>query len=119
MDRLENQIENRVNIYKKIVKEKLEEYADYIPSEENMRLERIFDDVNGHYELLYIGWDERKRMHGCMLHVDVRDNKIWIEFDGTEHGIAGDFLEAGISKEEIVLAFQPPYKRPYTGFAVG
>jgi hypothetical protein len=27
-------------------------------------------------------------------------------------------LARGVPKEDIVLAFHPPYKRPYTGFAV-
>jgi hypothetical protein len=36
----------------------------------------------------------------------------------TEDGIATDLLEAGVPKEDIVLAFHAPEMRPYTEFAV-
>jgi hypothetical protein len=44
---------------------------------------------------------------------------VWIQYDGTEEGIAGDMLEAEIPKEAIVLGFRPPEVRKYTGFAAG
>jgi hypothetical protein len=31
--------------------------------------------------------------------VDIINNKIWIQYDGTEQGIAGDLLAAGIPKD--------------------
>ncbi|NEP33849.1 element excision factor XisI family protein, partial [Moorena sp. SIO3B2] len=37
---------------------------------------------------------------------------------GTEDGIAGELLEAGIPKERIVLGFKSPGVRKHTGFAV-
>lgn len=101
-----------------VVRRILDEYADYIPSEQGVEVERIYDDARGHYELLTIGWEGHRRVHGCVLHVDIRDGKVWIQHDGTEDGIANDLVEAGIPKDQIVLAFHPPYKRPYTGYAV-
>jgi hypothetical protein len=44
---------------------------------------------------------------------------IWIQYDGTEEGIANRLVELGVPREDIVLAFHPPYKRPYTDFVVG
>jgi hypothetical protein len=44
--------------------------------------------------------------------------QIWIQRDGTEHGIATDLLDAGVPKEHIVLGFKPPEVRKYTDFAV-
>jgi hypothetical protein len=48
----------------------------------------------------------------------VINNKIWIQQDGIEDGIANDFLKAGIPKSDIVLAFHPPDIRKLTEFAV-
>ena len=59
-----------------------------------------------------------KRIHGNLLHIDIKNGKIWIQHDGIEEGIAKELLEMGVPKEDIVLAFYPPYKRPHTGFAV-
>jgi hypothetical protein len=38
--------------------------------------------------------------------------------NGTEDGLALDLVRAGIPKQEIVLAFHPPHRRPYTEYAV-
>ena len=58
-----------------------------------------------------------RRIHTCLLHIDIKDGKIWIQKDFTEKGIAIDFLETGIGRDEIVLGFQAPFKRPFTEFA--
>ncbi len=47
----------------------------------------------------------------------LKDGKIWIEEDRTEDGIATDLLQAGVSCEDIVLAFHPPRLRQFTEFA--
>jgi hypothetical protein len=109
---------DRIAEYQNTVKRILDEYADMVPSEQGIEVERIYDDAHGHYELLFVGWENKRRVHGIVLHVDIKDGKIWIQHDGTEVGIANDLVVAGIPKEQIVLAFHPPYKRPYTGYAV-
>lgn len=50
--------------------------------------------------------------------MDLKGEKIWIQKDFVEQGVATDLMEAGVPKENIVLAFQAPYKRQFTGFAV-
>ena len=100
------------------VKNVINEYAAFRPSLGDVEVETIFDDQRGHYELMYTGWHDARRIHGSVIHVDIRDGKIWIQHDGTEEGIANDLLEAGIPAEQIVLAFHHPRKRQFTGFAV-
>jgi hypothetical protein len=48
----------------------------------------------------------------------IRDEKIWIQHDGTEGGIANELVERGVPKQDIVLAFHSPFKRQFTEFAV-
>ena len=79
----------------------------------------IFDPVQGHFELMNVGWHGQQRIHGCILHVDIKDGKIWIQHDGTEEGIANRLVAAGVPKSDIVLAFQTPFQRRHTEFAVG
>ena len=45
------------------------------------------------------------------------DNKIWIQHDGTERGVARDLERAGIPKDCIVLAFQYIHRRQYGDYA--
>ncbi|MDY7003437.1 MAG: XisI protein [Cyanobacteriota bacterium] len=82
-------------------------------------IQLLFDTKHHHYQVLNIGWKEQKRIYGVIIHVDLRDNKIWIQRDGTEIGIAYQLIAAGVPKQDIVLGFHAPYKRSLTEFAVG
>lgn len=103
---------------KEIIKRILNEYASYKISYGEVETETIFDDAKGHYELVHHGWIGQRRIHGCLLHVDIRGDKIWIQHDGTEEGVANEFVEAGVPRSRIVLAFHHPDTRQYTDFAV-
>jgi hypothetical protein len=65
-----------------------------------------------------VGWNGEKRIHGIMLHIDIKDGKIWIQHNGTERRIAQDLLELGVPKQDIVLAFHSPTRRKDSDFAV-
>lgn len=95
----------------------LQQYSTYKPAQGNVEVEQIIDSANDHYQVLTVGWNGQERIHGCLLHIDIRGGKIWIQQDGTEAGVATLLVERGVPKEAIVLAFHAPYKRPYTGFA--
>ena len=81
-------------------------------------IQLLFDQERHHYQVLNIGWKEQKRIYGVIIHVDLKDDKIWIQRDGTEIGIANQLIAAGVPKKDIVLGFQAPYKRSLTEFAV-
>jgi hypothetical protein len=110
-------MDNGVDV-REVIKRILTEYAVYKPSYGDIEVETIFNDSTGHYQLLYQGWNKRRRLHGCVLHVDVKGDKIWIQHDGTEGGIANELVEAGIPRDRIVLAFHHPDQRHLTDFAV-
>ncbi len=78
----------------------------------------IFDQERHHYQVLNIGWKDQKRIYGVIIHVDLKDDKFWIQRDGTEIGIANQLIAAGVPKQNIVLGFHAPYKRSFTEFAV-
>ncbi len=97
----------------------VEDYASYKPSYGQIDTEAIIDPVKDHFELMHEGWDGQCRVHGSVIHVDIINGKVWIEYDGTNRPVADELIEAGIPKEDIVLGFQPANLRPLTGFAVG
>jgi hypothetical protein len=80
--------------------------------------EPVFDEEHSSYLLYYTGWTGKHRVHGSAIHIDVRDDKIWVEHDGTKDGIVDELIEAGIPCDHIVLGFQHPDERKYTEFAV-
>ncbi|MGA1132032.1 MAG: XisI protein [Prochlorotrichaceae cyanobacterium] len=64
------------------------------------------------------GWENNRRVHGCLFHAQIINQKIAIEYDGIEDSITEDLVSAGIPKEDIILAFHPPAMRQYTGYAM-
>lgn len=105
--------------YRQYVKQVITEYYQLGSSKDPIEQQLIFDTVSDHYQLMYVGWENRKRHHGCVLHLDIKDSKIWIQHDGTKVGIANELVDLGVPKEDIVLAFHEPLVREYTRFAVG
>jgi XisI protein. len=101
-----------------VIIESLRYYANlrYATGEVNRLL--IVDRDSDNYLILLEGWENRERIHGCLVHLQIIDNKIWIQRDGIEHGIATDLLEAGIPNNKIVLGFKSEHIRPYTEFAI-
>jgi XisI protein len=82
-------------------------------------VQTVFDKEHDHYQLMYVGWRGKKRDFGCLLHLDIKDGKIWIQHDGTERGIANNLVELGVPNTDIVLAFHEPEVREFTDFGTG
>ncbi|MFB2935254.1 XisI protein [Aerosakkonemataceae cyanobacterium BLCC-F154] len=110
MDTLDN--------YRQILQNILIEYAQLPYAYGQLERQLIIDENKNHYLLLTLGWENKKRVHGCLIHIDIIDEKIWIQRDGTEDGIANDLVNAGIPKNRIVLAFHPADIRQFTEYAV-
>src|SRR5262245_25231746 len=109
---------DNLNHYRHILRELIQRYAQYQPACGEVQIEVIFDETNDHYELMYAGWNGPYRIRGSVLHIDIRQEKVWIQYDGTEDGIAEELVKAGIPHDRIVLAFKPPDIRAHTDFAV-
>jgi XisI protein len=60
-----------------------------------------------------------RRVHGSIIHIDIRDGKVWIEHNGTDARLGEELVAAGISRNDIVLGFHPEELRSLTGFGVG
>jgi hypothetical protein len=103
--------------YREIIQKILSEYARIPYAHGDIQQQTVFDTQRDHYLLVNVGWDKR-RVHGCLVHVDSIDGKFWIQRDGTEDGIATELGAAGVPKEHIVLAFHSPAVRQHTGYAV-
>ena len=109
---------DKLTQYRQIIKDILHEYA-VIPFSYGEIEQKVFiDREEKNFFLFNVGWHNKKRIHGCVVHIEIINDKIWIQRDGIEDGITNDLLNAGISKDKIVLAFHPPSVRPHTEFAV-
>jgi hypothetical protein len=109
---------DRLNQYRQIVRRLVEEYARYKPSHGQIETEAIIDPEHDHYEVMHVGWDGIRRVHGSVIHLDIIGGKVWIQYDGTTRPVAEELIEAGVPREDIVLAFHPEKLRQHTGFAI-
>jgi hypothetical protein len=108
---------DRLERYREIVRRVVEEYARYKPSHGQIETEAVIDRDRDHYEVMHVGWDGQRRVHGCVVHIDIRDGKVWVQYDGTNRPVAEELVAAGIPREEIVLGFYPADVRRHTDFA--
>lgn len=107
-----------LDAYREVIEQVLTEYARIPYAHGEIETEIVFDCENDHYLLVNVGWFGERRIHGDIVHIDIRDGKVWIQYDGTEDGIANELVKAGIPQEHIVLGFHQPDVRQYTNFAV-
>ena len=104
--------------YRKAIKKVLSHHAEYTPSHGQIETNPIFDTRKDHYLLVDSGWDRTGRVHAVVLHLCIKNDKVWIERDGTQEGITEELLNSGIPQTDIVLGFYRPNRRKITDFAV-
>ncbi len=109
---------DRLDKYRQIVRNVVEDYARCKPSHGEVETEAIVDPTKDHYEVMHVGWEGQRRIHGTVIHLDIIGGKVWIQYDGTNRPVADELLAAGIPREDIVLGFHPANVRPLTDFAV-
>jgi hypothetical protein len=110
-------IDTRIS-YQTAIKNILSEYAKYTPAYGDIASRVSFDDEHGSYALLQVGWDGDEYVHGAVIHSDLIGDQIWVQYDGTEEGVATELVAAGVPKDAMVLGFRSPEVRQFTGFAV-
>jgi XisI protein len=91
--------------YRNIIKQLVLRYAQLKPSHGNIRLDPVFDEANDRYALMQVGWDKQRRVRGNLIYLTIQNDRIFIEYDGTETGITDELVAAGIPRDNIVLAF--------------
>lgn len=107
-----------INKYQQIIEKIIGDYAQLRYSHGEVERQTVFDREQNQYLLIFVGKEGNKMVHGCIIHLEIKGDKIWIHRDGSEDGIAGELLAAGVNKDKIVLGFYTPEKRELTDFAV-
>ncbi|MCU0541740.1 MAG: XisI protein [Oscillatoriaceae cyanobacterium Prado104] len=111
-----------VEQYRQYIKQIISERAQRISVPSNAveyESHAIFDTERDRYQLLCLGWRGDERDFGCILYLNIKQGKIWIQHDCTEEGIANRLVAMGVPKQDIILAFHEPYVRQFTDFGTG
>jgi hypothetical protein len=109
---------DKITQYREIIENILTEHGKLKPVYGEIDMELLFDRDRDRYQVLRVGWLKKSRVYGVLIHIDLKGDKIWIQYDGTEVGVANQLVECGIPKEDIVLGYHSPFMRQFNGFAV-
>ncbi|AOY83778.1 XisI protein [Moorena producens JHB] len=108
----------KVAQYREYVQRLLNQYAQDDVSNDEVEVQLIFDTVRDHYQWMNVGWEDLNRIYRSIVHLDIKDGKIWLQQNLTDLNPAEDLVEMGVPREDIVLGLQPPYKRQYSDYGV-
>lgn len=108
----------KLESYRQIIKAVLLPYIEIPYSHGDLICRPVFDETRDSYLLVTLGWDHKTRVHGCLIHLDIINEKVWVQRDETEDGVTRELVAAGIPPNEIVLGFHPADVRSYTGYAI-
>ena len=72
-------MDSLTNQYRQIIKKILEEYADFLGNDEQVKVELVLDEKNDRYLLVETGWKNGYRIYGTLLHLDLIDGKVWVD----------------------------------------
>jgi hypothetical protein len=107
-----------IDYYRQCIQTLLRNYGATPIANGDIESQTVFDVPQDHYQIMNVGWDGERRVHGCVVHLGIKDGKIWVQHNSTELQIAQELAAMGVPKQDIILGFQAPYVREYTGFGV-
>jgi hypothetical protein len=108
---------DRLTYYRTLVKQLITKYVSH-KKNNTCEIQLVFDEERDHYLWLDIGWNGSKRIYHSVIHLDIKDGKIWLQQNLTDLNPAEDLIELGVARNDIVLGLQPPYKRSFTNYGV-
>lgn len=109
---------DKIELYRQYIKQILTEHAQSNLQQDAVKPQLIFDSENDHYQLAYVGWQGDKRVFGPVMHFDILNEKIWIQYNGTEEIVPDRLVELGVPPSDIVIGFYSPFKRQFTAYAL-
>ena len=110
---------DKLTKYRQVIQTLLSEYAEGSILGGEIESETVFDIVSDRYLLVDLGWKGQRRIYACLIHLEIREGKIWIQRNQTDRSLTEDLLVMGVVKEDIVLGLQPPEVRQYKGLGIG
>lgn len=109
---------DKIEQYRQFIQDLLNHYSQDDESNDNVEVQLIFDTVRDHYQWMNVGWEGLNRVYRCIIHIDIKDGKIWLQQNLTDQNPAEELVKMGVPKEDIILGVHPPYKRKYTDYGV-
>jgi hypothetical protein len=107
-------MESQITFYQHCIKTVLAEYQHL--QTPHSCIELLFDDERMRYMVMRVGWHNQRRIHACLVHIDILNDVVIIQSNNTEAELAAELVSMGIPREKIGLGFIPPEARQYAEY---
>lgn len=88
---------DRIDNYRQIVMQLLEEYNQYRSDETDIDQDVLFDQERDHYQLMIIGWQGSHRASHPLIHIDIKGDKVWLQVDNTDAEFTGEGPDGSVN----------------------
>lgn len=105
----------KLDRYRQTVWQVLTQYTGLSNDRESIETQPIFDRGTDRYLILNLGWRGQERVYAVLIHLDIQNEKVWIQRNQTELEIEAELMALGIPQEDIVRGLIPPEYRTLAG----
>lgn len=109
----------KLDRYRQAVMQFLTQSVGQSGDRESIETQQIFDLQSDRYLILSLGWRGQERVYNVLIHLDIRDEKVWIQRNQTESEIEAELIALGIPQTDIVRGLIPPEYRALAGLNSG
>ena len=93
--------------YRHILQQVVQCHAQFQPANGEIKTRAVCDRENDEYMVVDSGWNEKgRRIYDVVLHFRLQDVTIHVERDNTDPEVVRELLEAGVGKDDIILAYK-------------
>jgi hypothetical protein len=87
----------RQEYLRKAILQLLQNYCEGEVEQPDSELQMICDRARDHYQLVSLGWQGQQRFYSVLMHLDIKNGKIWIQRNETDELIAQELLAMGVA----------------------
>jgi hypothetical protein len=106
---------DKLTKYRKIITKVLTDYASIPYYYGELKAELIISKDENRYLIITSGWENKTRVHACIIHIDIIDDKIWIQ--SISENLREKARCQGVFKEKMRVVFLPFGKRSNNQFS--
>jgi XisI protein len=101
--------------YRQAIVQFLTQFCDDSNEPGEIETQKLFDLQADRYLILSLGWRGQERVYNVLIHLDIQDEKVWIQRNQTENEIEGELMDLGVLQEDIIRGLITPEYRNLAG----
>ena len=103
---------DKLTQYQQYIQELLTEYARDNRLEEGIETQLVFDTQRDHYQWSNVGWNGLHRVYHCIMHLDIKEGKIWLQQNLTDQDPAEELVKKAYPERILFWDYRLPTNVP-------